>query len=147
MAVATQGQAEEAEAGTALVFSSRQVLTRHVQVIVSLMGHIATGGCLPNIRQNFRIKSCKSCCQRGVSRCISLCLFFCVYSCTRHRFSSKLGVCAPRRQEQLWNKVVSVLPRKTSDKLERRLTLQWTNAVSMHGDTSIFSCIGHGVCL
>lgn len=32
-------------------------------------------------------------------------------------------------------------------KLERRFTLQCTKAVSMHGDASIFSCTGHGICL
>lgn len=129
------------------VLGSRHILTRCVLVIVSLMGHVAIWGCVPDIRESFKIKSWKSRCQRGLSRFISHYLFFCVFSCTRCRFSSKLGVCGPRRQEELWNKALCVLPRKTSDWLEERLTLQWTKAVSMHGDTSIFSCTGHGVCL
>lgn len=88
------------------VLGSRQVLRRHALVTVNLMGHVATWGCLPNIRENVRIKSCKSCCQGGLSRCVSHYFFFCLYSCTRCMLSSKLGVCTPRRQEELWNKAV-----------------------------------------
>lgn len=88
------------------VSGSRHTLTGRVLFIVSLMGHVTIGDCLPNIRENFRIKSCKSCCRRGLSRYVSHYLFFCVYSCTRCRFSSKLGVYAPRRKEGLWSKAV-----------------------------------------
>lgn len=108
-----------------LALGFRQVLARHVLVIVTLMGHIITWGSLLNIRENFRRKACKPCCQWELSRCLSHHLFSCLCSCTRRMFSSKptahLLFMHQGGTEEMWKKLGVVVPRTVSGKLERRL--------------------------
>lgn len=106
-----------------LALGFRQVLARHVLIIVGLMGHIVIWGCLLSIREKFRRKTCKRRCRCGLSRCLSYHLFSCLCSWAGHTYSSKptahLVFMHQRGTER--TKLGVVVPRTTSGKLERRL--------------------------